>query len=212
MFGFSPFAATAFSDISGKQSVDVTLVGFQLDVIDDGVGVAAGGSISVDPNDDVGTGQIGTVQVLTIFKVPVTGVEANASLGSVLIKATSTTALTSVSAEGVIGTANVAVNNIVPVSGVVASGTVGSVIVSGKAATNVTGLQASALLNSVDARVIKNVLVSGVTATGQVGTLATVVDCNVFPIGVQAAARVKSTLVWSVINDNQTPNWVQIPT
>jgi len=212
MFGFSPFAATAFSDISGKQSVDVTLVGFQLDVIDDGVGVAAGGSISVDPNDDVGVGQIGTVQVVTIFKVPVTGVEANASLGSVLIKATSTTALTSVSAEGVIGTATTAVNKIVPVSGVVASGTVGSVIVSGKAATTVTGLQASALLNSVDARVIKNVLVSGVTATGQVGTLTTVANCNVFPIGVQAAARVKSTLVWSVINDNQTPNWVQIPT
>jgi hypothetical protein len=53
MFGFSPFATTAFSEIVGKQSVVVTLTGFQLDVIDDGVGVFADGSITVDPNDDV---------------------------------------------------------------------------------------------------------------------------------------------------------------
>jgi len=33
MFGFSPFATTAFSDISGKQSVAVTLTGFTLDVV-----------------------------------------------------------------------------------------------------------------------------------------------------------------------------------
>jgi hypothetical protein len=56
------------------------------------------------------------------------------------------------------------------------------------------------------------VFVSGVTATGQVGTTTTLVDCNVFPIGVQAAAQVRTPLVWSIINDNQTPNWVQIPT
>lgn len=212
MFGFSPFAASAFADIKETNRVAVELTGFTLDVIDDGVGVAADGSISVDPNDDVGTGQIGTVQVATVFRVPVTGVEASASIGSVLVQATATTALTSVSAEGVIGTANVTVNKPVPVSGVVASGAIGTVVASSNVLTSVTGVQASALLNSVTVGVFKRVFVSGVTATGEVGTLTTVADCNVFPIGVQAAAQVRTPLVWSIINDNQTPNWVQIPT
>jgi hypothetical protein len=43
-----------------------------------------------------------------------------------------------------------------------------------------------------------------------VGTATVVAGCKVFVTGVQAAGLVTTPLVWSVINDNQTPNWVPI--
>jgi len=49
MFGFSPFSGSAFFDIKETNRVVIELTGFTLDVIDDGVGVAADGNISVDP-------------------------------------------------------------------------------------------------------------------------------------------------------------------
>jgi hypothetical protein len=210
MFGFSPFASAAFSDIKETDSNVVELVGLTLTAIIDGVGVSADGSISVDPNDDVGTGQIGTVSVVGVGNEVVSGVEATASLGSVLVQATSTTALTSLSTSALLGTVSVALVTPVAVSGLSASGEIGSVTSSAGASVTPTGLEATASTASVSILLSQRIRVTGVTATGQVGTATAVAGCKVSVTGVQAAALVTTPLVWSVINDNQTPNWIPV--
>ena len=125
MFGFSPFSGSAFSDIKETNRVAVELTGFTLDVIDDGVGVSAGGNISVDPNDVDGVGEVGTPFISGDANVSAVAVTAQAALGSVLVQAKATTALTSVSAQALLGTANAVVNTAAAVSGLTASGAIG---------------------------------------------------------------------------------------
>lgn len=71
---------------------------------------------------------------------------------------------------------------------VVATGFVGSVSIVGTGNVNVTGLQ----------------------ALGQVGSVTVGEGIGVFVVGVSGTASVTSLSVWITINDNQTPNWVQI--
>jgi hypothetical protein len=70
----------------------------------------------------------------------------------------------------------------------VATGSIGSVTVNGDANISVTGLQ----------------------AVGQVGSVTVGEGIGVFVVGVSCTASVTSIAVWITINDNQTPNWVEI--
>jgi hypothetical protein len=94
----------------------------------------------------------------------------------------------SVVATGLIGSVTVILNP-VEVTGVAGIGRVGSVSIAGAANAPVTGLQ----------------------ATGSVGTVV-VETGNIIVnlIGVSCTASVTSVSVWITINDNQTPNWVEI--
>jgi hypothetical protein len=64
-----------------------------------------------------------------------------------------------------------------------------------------------ATLGDVGVIHVTGVFVSGVSATGFVDTATTVAGCKVFPVGVQATAIITTPLVWSEINDTQTPDW-----
>ena len=70
----------------------------------------------------------------------------------------------------------------------VATGSIGSVSIVGSGIIPVTGLQ----------------------ALGQVGSVSIGIGTNVSLVGVSGTASVTSLSVWITINDNQTPNWVQI--
>ena len=210
MFGFSPFASSAFADINETNRVLIELTGVSAEAIDDGAGVAAGGSISVPVFEDPGTGEIGTVAVAAKNNVVLTGVEASGAVGTVLVRAASNTVTVGVSASGEIGTVVARAATNVPVTGLKAQGAVGTVATSANAVVTLTGVAGVAALGSVTVRIRKDVRVTGVEATGAVTAPTVVASSQVLLVGVQATGTVTTPLIWSVINDNQTPNWTQI--
>jgi hypothetical protein len=93
----------------------------------------------------------------------------------------------SVVATGAIGSVTFILNP-VEVTGVAGIGRVGSVSIAGAANAPVTGLQ----------------------AVGSVGSVIVDTGIVVNVVGVSCTASVTSVSVWITINDNQTPNWVEI--
>jgi hypothetical protein len=104
------------------------------------------------------------------------------------IDAGSDIGVTSVNGIGQVGTVFVFTDIDVLVTGVAGTVSVGSVSVNGAANTPVTGLQ----------------------AVGSVGSVTVVPQVDVFVVGVSCTASITSVSVWITINDNQTPNWVEI--
>ena len=96
--------------------------------------------------------------------------------------------VTSVNGIGEVGTVFVFTDVGVLVTGVAGTVSVGSVSITGAANTPVTGLQ----------------------AVGSVGSVTIVPSLDVFVVGVSGTASITSVSVWITINDNQTPNWVEI--
>ena len=75
-----------------------------------------------------------------------------------------------------------------------------------------TGVSGTGQLGSASVTADANVDAVGVSSTGQVGSVTITGTSNVFPIGVQGTGQVGQVLIWSVINDSQTPNWEIIRT
>lgn len=93
---------------------------------------------------------------------------------------------------------------------VVATGSVGSVSIIVNP-IEVTGVSGTAIVGSVTVRGAANAPVTGLQATGSVGTVAVETgNIVVNVVGVSGAASVTSVSVWITINDNQTPNWLEI--
>jgi hypothetical protein len=93
---------------------------------------------------------------------------------------------------------------------VVATGSVGSVSIILNP-IEVTGVAGIGRVGSVSIAGAANVPVTGLRATASVGTV-TVETGNIIVnvVGVNGTASVTSVAVWITINDNQTPNWVEI--
>jgi len=96
--------------------------------------------------------------------------------------------VTSVNGTGQVGTVFAFTNVSILVTGVAGTVSVGSVAVNGTANTQVTGLQ----------------------AVGSVGSVTVIPSLDVFVVGVSCTASITSVSIWITINDNQTPNWVEI--
>lgn len=178
----------------------------------DGVGVSAGGSISVDPNDVQGNGAVGTVTTsgkanttLTgisataavgtvtttgLANVTLTGVSATASLGTVIVAFAASVAVTGVEATGSLGTVTVAQTAAVNPTGVSVTGSLGTAIVTGTASATLTGVSATASLGTVFVAANCNALPSGVSATGSLGTLDATGKTNATPTGVSASGAI----------------------
>ena len=113
-------------------------------------------------------------------------------------------------ATGSIGSVTVAAGANVPVSGLQALGQVGSVFVFTDAGVLVTGVAGTVILGSVSVNGAANIPVTGLQAVGSVGSVTVVPSIDVFVVGVSGTASITSVSVWITINDNQTPNWVEI--
>jgi hypothetical protein len=92
---------------------------------------------------------------------------------------------------------------------VVATGAVGSVTFILNP-VEVTGVAGTVFVGSVSVAGAANTPVTGLQATGSVGTVSVNVVTPVNVVGVSGTASVTSVTVWITINDNQTPNWVEI--
>ena len=93
---------------------------------------------------------------------------------------------------------------------VVATGAVGSVTFLLNP-VEVTGVAGTVFVGSVSITGAANTPVTGLQATGSVGTVSVETgNIVVNVVGVSGTASVTSVAVWITINDNQTPNWVEI--
>jgi hypothetical protein len=84
--------------------------------------------------------------------------------------------------------------------------------VSGKGWVYPAGVQGDTALGQEEAQADANVVVSGVIAVCNIDNVTVIArgTCKVFPTGVSAQCTVSSTLVWGLIDDNQTPNWQNV--
>jgi hypothetical protein len=276
----SAVSATGFvGSVSVRGAANFAITGVSAEAIFDGVGVAAGGSISTEPHENPCLGLVGTVNVVTLANVTLTGVEAAGSLGTAIVSAAEPVPVTGVLATGSVGSVFAQFGNNVTLTGVAAEaifdgvgvaaggsistephenpclGLVGTVTIFSVAsvAVTTTGVSASGAVGTVDFQynanievtepytifadlgtvevaAKTNVTLTGVSASGAVGTVATgfgyyvtgvsatvslggvaiSIGANALVTGVQATGSVTTPLVWGVINDNQTPNWVTI--
>jgi hypothetical protein len=92
---------------------------------------------------------------------------------------------------------------------VVATGSVGSVTFILNP-VEVTGVAGTVFVGSVIARGGASAPVTGLQAVCSVGSVTVDVGIPVNVVGVSGTASVTSVAVWITINDNQTPNWVEI--
>ena len=93
---------------------------------------------------------------------------------------------------------------------VVATGAIGSVTFLLNP-VEVTGVAGTVFVGSVSIVGAANTPVTGLQATASVGTVAVETgNIVVNVVGVSGTASVTSVTVWITINDNQTPNWVEI--
>lgn len=183
-----------------------------------GVGYVGTSTVVAKANTTVtgvqGIGEVGTVTVTTggtSVNVNVTGVEALGYVGNVTVAAKAVTTVTGVQGIGLVGTATVQAKAQVGVTGVQGVGYVGTVSVTGKARVTVTGVQGVGYVGTVSVGRVE-VNVTGVQGIGRVGTVTAKSGVTVHVTGVQGVGYVGTTTLWSVIDDNQTPNWQNVAT
>ena len=94
------------------------------------------------------------------------------------------------------------------ITGVSAASAVGSVTISLPVTVSVTGVSAASAIGSVSAIVPVTVTPSGVSAASAIGS--TQINFSFTVTGVSAEGKANNALVWSSIDESQTPNWVKI--
>ena len=77
-----------------------------------------------------------------------------------------------------------------------------------------TGLSATGSMGTVTFSFPRTVDVTNIVALASMGDASVLIQyaVQVYPTGINAAGTMQNVLVWGIIDDSQTPNWVQIPT
>ena len=77
-----------------------------------------------------------------------------------------------------------------------------------------TGLSATGSMGTVTFSFPRTVDVTSIVALASMGDASVLVQyaVQVSLTGINAAGTMQNVLVWGIIDDSQTPNWVQIPT
>ncbi len=96
------------------------------------------------------------------------------------------------------------------VTGLLATAFLGAVVVGADANVSVTGVSATGQLGTVSVTNGISINVTGLQATGAVGTVTVSLVTNVLVTGVSAQGQIGNVLFWSVVDDNQTPNWQNV--
>jgi hypothetical protein len=76
----------------------------------------------------------------------------------------------------------------------------------------VTGVYATGSVGTVLVTFPVNVSLTGIKATATAGSVLISGKATVTVTGVQASGGMSNVLVWGIIDDSQTPNWIEIPT
>ena len=90
------------------------------------------------------------------------------------------------------------------------SGELGTVIPASNNNLSVSGFGGTSALGTSTTSTVNNVFVTGVSCTSALGTVTTVCKANISPELGQAEGLVGFPLIWSLIDDSQTPNWEEV--
>ena len=116
--------------------------------------------------------------------------------------------LTGVSAASAIGTAVASIEGDVVATGVSAASAIGTPSVFSAAALQVSGVSAASAIGSASAVTNSTASVTGVSAASAIGSVQ--INFSFTVTGVSAEGKANNALVWSSIDESQTPNWVKI--
>jgi len=87
-----------------------------------------------------------------------------------------------------------------------------AVTIIAEANVELTGQQITSALGTTTQRTENRISVSGFAITAGIGTVAIIAKANVTPTGLQINSAVGKILIWSIIDQNQTPNYANIDT
>jgi hypothetical protein len=174
---------------------NVTLTGVSAQAIDNGVGVASGGGISVDVFENAAAGTVGTVAATGLANVTLTGAQADGFIGDSTVAAKANVSLTGVQANGFIGDVTVAAKANVSLTGVQARGFIGTETVAVPASVTLTGVLANGAIGTVTITDGSSVNLTGVEASGSVGSVTFIDAANIFPTGVSASGDIGTATV-----------------
>jgi len=206
-FGFTTFSQDSFSS-SGDTSI----------------------SIVVSATGVAGTGQIGNAHAGQFVTVLPTGVQGQAQVGNLGLFATGVYGTISLGPYSIATESNVTIILETPVTGTTH---LGNETLSLDCVLTMTGVQANASVNSVGFKIDVSTSVTGVTGNTSLGSGSTVhtgvtsfpsgvststaigtvgisLSADVDVTGVYASVSTSNVLVWSEIDTNQDPNWVEI--
>jgi len=114
--------------------------------------------------------------------------------------------VTGVSAASAIGSAVFPIT--VEITGVSAASAIGSATITIPVTLTLSGVSATSVIGSSSANTTSILSVTGVSSTSAVGSVQ--VPLFVPVTGVSAEGLVTGSLVWSVIDDSQEPDWIEI--
>jgi hypothetical protein len=209
MLGFSPYSATAFSDLGTTE---------QLFVATGTVGNGAIGTASVTGNQSGLT--LGSVQGSAVVNdVSVdAGATAAVSLqtravgdvGTVISSTDLSIIPTGVVGTGVTPSVSVLNASVISPTGVHATGDVGSLSTTATATISITGVSGAMGLGTAQGQAGAGADVTGVSATVSVGSITMTGTGLITPIGVSAEGSVGQALVWGDIKPNPGTVWTRI--
>jgi len=76
----------------------------------------------------------------------------------------------------------------------------------------VDGITITSSLGTISLITKNNISVTGSQIDTAIGTVAIIAKANVTPTGLQINSAVGKILIWSIIDQNQTPNYANIDT
>ena len=96
----------------------------------------------------------------------------------------------------------------VPVTGVSAASAVGSATITIPVTLTPSGVSATSVIDPPSINTTSSFSDTGVSSTSAIGTIQSPAVISV--TGVSAEGLVTGSLVWSVIDDSQEPDWIEI--
>jgi len=179
-------------------------------------GLTSVGTLSIDaeanviPTGQTSTGAIGTLTFIGKANVTPTGVSATGAVGTASVDGEANVSVTGQASTSAVGGPGVNGKAVVALPTLVSS--LGSVTVTVDAEANVTptGQSGTSALGTPTLVLVNNISVSGFSTTSDVGSVSVVAKANAQPTGVSATGEVGIILVWSLIDESQTPNYTNV--
>ncbi len=156
------------------------------------------------------TGAVGTPTFIGKANVTPTGVSATGAVGTASVDGEANVSVTGQASTSAVGGVGVNGKAVVALPTLVSS--LGSVTVTVDAEANVTptGQSGTSALGTPTLVLVNNIPVSGFSTTSDVGSVSVVAKANAQPTGVSATGEVGIILVWSLIDESQTPNYTNV--
>ena len=179
-------------------------------------GLTSVGTLSIDaeanviPTGQTSTGAVGTLTFIGKANVTPTGVSATGAVGTASVDGEANVSVTGQASTSAVGGVGVNGKAVVALPTLVSS--LGSVTVTVDAEANVTptGQLGTSALGTPTLVLVNNISVSGFSTTSDVGSVSVVAKANAQPTGVSATGEVGIILVWSLIDESQTPNYTNV--